>query len=98
MDEGFTGFWHAILSLICVIMNRDNKNIIIEKVAGKPYSKVEDDEHVYFIPTELSQEVHDYVQKRSFGNNVISSIKSWYLSLSLEVRKTILVVLEQKIA
>ena len=79
-------------------MNRDFKNIVIERVAGKPYSKVEDDEHVYFIPSELSEEVHDYVRKRSFGNQVISSIKNWYLSLSLDVRKTIIVVLEQKIA
>ena len=79
-------------------MERGNKNIIIQKVAGKPYSKVEDDEHVYFIPSELSQDVHEYVQKRSFGKNVITSIKNWYLSLSMEVRKTIIVVLEQKIA
>lgn len=79
-------------------MERGTKNIVIEKVAGKPYTKVEDDEHVYFIPSELSEEVHEYVQKRSFGNNVISSIKNWYLSLSLDVRKRIIVVLEQKIA
>ena len=79
-------------------MERGNKNIIIQKVAGKPYSKVEDDEHVYFIPSELSEDVQEYVQKRSFGKNVITSIKNWYLSLSMEVRKTIIVVLEQKIA
>jgi hypothetical protein len=79
-------------------MNRDTKNIIIEKVAGKPYSKVEDDEHIYFIPSELSEDVQDYVRKRSFGNHVISSLKSWYLSLSMDVRKRVLVVLEQKIA
>ncbi|HKP31232.1 MAG TPA: hypothetical protein VJT83_00815 [Chitinophagaceae bacterium] len=79
-------------------MKDATRNIVIEQVKGKPYSKVEDDERIYFIPTELSEEVHEYVKKRSFGNRVISSIKDWYLSLSMDVRKRILVVLEQKIA
>jgi len=79
-------------------MNSGSRNIIIEEVAGKPYCKVSDNEHVYFIPAALCSDVHDYIQRASFENHEVSSIHNWYLGLPMETRKSIIVVVEQKIA
>ena len=73
-----------------------NKHITIETVPGKSYSKVEDDEHIYFIPSEMCQEIEDYVHKASFEDQDIASLRNWYLSLTLKKRTSIIVVLNQK--
>jgi hypothetical protein len=75
-----------------------NKHICIESVPGKSYCKVEDERHIYFIPSELCQEVEDYVHRARFENQEVSSLKQWYLSLSMKKRTSIIVVLVEKIA
>ena len=75
-----------------------NKHITIETVPGKSYCKVEDQVHIYFIPSEMVQEIEDYVHKAMFENQEISSLRSWYLSLSMKKRTSLIVVLNQKIA
>jgi hypothetical protein len=75
-----------------------NKHIVIESVPGKSYWKVEDEQHIYFIPSEMCQEIEDYVHKASFEDQEITSLKPWYLSLSWKKRTSIIVVLNQKIA
>jgi hypothetical protein len=75
-----------------------NKHISIESVPGKSYCKVEDNLHIYFIPSEMCQEIEDYVHKATFENQEISSLKFWYLSLPMKKRTSIIVVLLEKIA
>ena len=75
-----------------------NKYISIETVPGKSYCKVEDEQHIYFVPSEMCQEIEDYVHKASFENHEISSLRSWYLALPMKKRTSIIVVLNQKIA
>ena len=76
-----------------------NENITIEKVPGKTYFKVEDQEHVYFIPGRLFQQVECYVHRATFENHELSSLLQWYLSLPLDLKSSIIVVLKnQKIA
>jgi hypothetical protein len=75
-----------------------NKYISIDSVPGKSYCKVEDDQHIYFIPSELCQDVEDYVHRASFGGREVNSLQHWYMSLSMKTRTTIIVVLNQKIA
>ncbi len=75
-----------------------NKHISIESVPGRSYCKVEDEQHIYFIPSEMCQEVEDLVHKSTFEDKELSSLRQWYLSLSKKKRTTIIVVLYQKIA
>ena len=75
-----------------------NKHISIDTVPGKSYCKVEDDNQIYFIPSELVQSIEDYVHKAWFDGHELTSIKQWYLSLSMKTRRSIIVVLYQKIA
>ena len=75
-----------------------NNYISIDSVPGKSYCKVEDDEHIYFIPSEMCQEVEDFVHRSAFEDKELSSLRQWYLSLSMKKRTAIIVVLNQKIA
>lgn len=75
-----------------------NKHICIETVPGKSYCKMEDDLHVYFIPSEMTQEVEDFVHQTTFGLEELTSLKQWYLSLSMKKRGSIILVLNQKFA
>jgi len=75
-----------------------NKHISIETVPGKSYCKVEDDYHIYFIPSELVQSIEDYIHKAGFEGYELTSIMQWYLSLPMKERRSIIVVLYQKIA
>ena len=75
-----------------------NKNITIEKVEGKPYCKVEDHAHIYFIPEHLCQQVEDYVHRATFENHELNSLQQWYLSLPMDVKTLVIIVLNQKIA
>ena len=74
-----------------------NKYISIDSVPGKSYSKVEDDVHIYFIPSELCREVEDYVYRLTFEANEPASLRQWYLALPMKIRTSIIVVLNQKV-
>ena len=75
-----------------------NNHISIDTVVGKSYCKVQDDCHLYFIPSELCIEVEDYVHKKLFEGHPVSSLQQWYLSLSMKMRTSIIVALIEKIA
>jgi len=75
-----------------------NNHITIEAIPGKSYSRVEDQQHIYFIPSEMCVEIEDYVHKAMFENHEITSLNPWYLSLPMKKRTSIIVVLNQKIA
>ena len=75
-----------------------NDHISIDSVKGKSYCKVQDDSHTYFIPSELCDEVSDYVHKAAFGEHPVTSLQQWYLSLPMKIRTSVIVVLQEKIA
>ena len=75
-----------------------NDHISIESVPGKSYCKVQDDLHIYFIPSELCSEVEDYVHKALFEGRPAASLLNWYLSLPMKTRTSVIVVLLEKIA
>ena len=75
-----------------------NNHINIDTVPGKSYCKVQDDLHIYFIPSELVEKVEDYVHKAMFEGHPVTSLQQWYLSLSMKTRTSIIVVLQEKIA
>ena len=75
-----------------------NNHINIESVPGKSYSKVEDQQRIYFIPSEMCQDIEDYVHRAMFENHEITSLSPWYLSLPMRKRTSIIVVLNQKTA
>ena len=75
-----------------------NDHISIESVPGKSYCRVQDNVHIYFIPSELCSEVEDYVHKSMFEEHPVASLQNWYMSLSMKARTSIIVVLLEKIA
>jgi hypothetical protein len=75
-----------------------NHHISIDTVPGKSYCKLQDDCHLYFIPSELCIAVEDYVHRKMFEGLPVSSLQQWYLSLSMKTRTSIIVVLIEKIA
>jgi hypothetical protein len=79
-------------------MNLLNDHITIVSVPGKSYCRVEDDKHIFFIPSELCQDVADYVHKGTFEDHPVTSLQDWYLGLSMQIRSRIILVLVQKIA
>ena len=89
--------WHVIF-ITSIDMGFINKHISIETVPGKSYCRVDDDSHFYFIPSEMVQEVEDYVHKSMFSELELASLKDWYLSLPMKKRISIIVVLNEKIA
>lgn len=75
-----------------------NRYITIDTVPGKSYCKVEDDQHIYFIPSELCDEIEDYVHLSKFKDEEVTSLRHWYLSLAMNKRTQIIVVLNRIIA
>lgn len=64
----------------------------IENITGKPYFKVEDEGHLYFIPERLRPEVEAYIQQRSFTTTEPSAdLTNWYLSLPMQERTSLIV-------
>lgn len=69
----------------------------IENITGKPYFKVEDEEHIYFIPDRLRPEVEAYIQQKSFNNTSESTadLTNWYLSLPMQEKTTLIVAVNK---
>jgi hypothetical protein len=71
----------------------------IESVTGKPYFKVEDDEHMYFIPDRLRPDLEAYLQEKTFGTEQEKAdLTNWYLSLSRQDKTTLIVAVNKNIA
>ena len=72
----------------------------IESVTGKPYFKVEDDEHIYFIPDRLRPEVEAYMQQHSFEtpSSQGADLTNWYLSLPHHEKTSLIVAVNKNIA
>lgn len=71
----------------------------IESVTGKPYFKVEDDEHMYFIPDRLRPDLEAYLQQRTFETEQEKAdLTNWYLSLSRQDKTTLIVAVNKNIA
>lgn len=68
----------------------------IENITGKPYFKVEDEEHIYFIPERLRPEVEAYIQQRSFTTaGSQAGLTNWYLSLSHQEKTSLIVAVNK---
>jgi hypothetical protein len=68
----------------------------IENITGKPYFKVEDEEHIYFIPDRLRPEVEAYIQQKSFNNSESTAdLTNWYLSLSRQEKTNLIVAVNK---
>ena len=68
----------------------------IENVTGKPYFKVEDEEHIYFIPERLRPEVEAYIQQKSFTSPEPSAdLTNWYLSLPRQEKTSLIVAVNK---
>ena len=61
----------------------------IENVTGKPYFKVADKEHLYFIPDRLRPDLEAYIQKKAPEPS--PDLTNWYLSLSMQDKTTLIV-------
>lgn len=72
----------------------------IENVTGKPYFKVEDDEHIYFIPDRLRPDVEAYMQQHSFepATSQAADLTNWYLSLPHHEKTSLIVAVNKNIA
>ena len=72
----------------------------IENVTGKPYFKVEDAEHIYFIPDRLRPDVEAYLREKTFSavQQQAADLTNWYLSLPHEVKTTLIVAVNKNIA
>ena len=72
----------------------------IENITGKPYFKVEDEEHIYFIPDRLRPELEAYLQKKSFesSNSQGADLTHWYLSLPHSEKNSMIVAVNKNIA
>ena len=72
----------------------------IENVTGKPYFKVEDDDHIYFIPDRLRPELEAYIQQKSFdpANSREADLTHWYLSLPHHEKHSMIVAVNKNIA
>lgn len=68
----------------------------IENITGKPYFKVEDEEHIYFIPERLRPEVEAYIQQKSFTTAEHSAdLTNWYLSLPMQEKTSLIVAVNK---
>lgn len=64
----------------------------IETVTGKPYFKVEDYNHVYFIPDRLRPDLEAYLQQKPIETEPGKpDLINWYLNLPRQ-DKTALIV------
>lgn len=72
---------------------------MIESVTGKPYFKVEDDDHVYFIPDRLRPDLEAYLQQKPVEiEQEKADLTNWYLSLSRQDKTTLIVAVNKNIA
>ena len=68
----------------------------IENVTGKPYFKVEDEEHIYFIPDRLRPDVEAFIQQKSFNTSESTAdLTNWYLSLPMQEKNTLIVAVNK---
>ncbi len=68
----------------------------IENVTGKPYFKVEDEEHIYFIPDRLRPDLEAYLQnKPKEPSGYMANLTNWYLSLSRQDKTTLIVAVNK---
>lgn len=68
----------------------------IESITGKPYFKVEDEEHLYFIPERLRPDVEAYIQQKSITNTESSAdLTNWYLSLPYQEKTSLIVAVNK---
>jgi hypothetical protein len=68
----------------------------IESITGKPYFKVEDEEHIYFIPDRLRPDVEAYIQQKTFTSpNNTADLTNWYLSLPMQEKTTLIVAVNK---
>jgi hypothetical protein len=68
----------------------------IENVTGKPYFKVEDEEHIYFIPDRLRSDLEAYLQRKGIENEPPKpDLTNWYLSLSRQDKTTLIVAVNK---
>lgn len=68
----------------------------IENITGKPYFKVEDEEHIYFIPDRLRPEVEAYIQQKSFTSAESNAdLTHWYLSLPMQEKTSLIVAVNK---
>lgn len=71
----------------------------IENVTGKPYFRVEDDEHIYFIPDRMRAEVEAYLKQKSFESSTPrADLTNWYLSLPHHEKTSLIVAVNKNIA
>ena len=71
----------------------------IESITGKPYFKVEDAEHIYFIPDRLRPDVEAFLQDKTVNTQQPDAdLTNWYLSLPLDVKTTLIVAVNKNIA
>lgn len=70
----------------------------IENITGKPYFKVEDDDHIYFIPDGLRPDVESYLHNTSTKDmQNKADLTDWYLSLPHQVKTTLIVAVNKNI-
>ena len=68
----------------------------IENITGKPYFKVEDEEHLYFIPDRLRSDLEAYLHQNGFETEPIKAdLTNWYLSLSRQDKTTLIVAVNK---
>ena len=70
----------------------------IENVTGKPYFKVEDDDHIYFIPDRMRPELEEYLQRKSSDSSSQADLTNWYLSLPYHEKTSLIVAVNKNIA
>ena len=68
----------------------------IESITGKPYFKVEVEEHIYFIPDRLRPEVEAYIQQKTFTTaENAPDLTHWYLSLPMQEKTSLIVAVNK---
>ncbi|HEY0678761.1 MAG TPA: hypothetical protein VGD17_10780 [Chitinophagaceae bacterium] len=68
----------------------------IENITGKPYFKVQDEEHIYFIPDRLRPDLEAYLQAKT--PDLVTNkadLTNWYLSLSRQDKTTLIVAVNK---
>ena len=72
----------------------------IENVTDKPYFKVEDDDHIYFIPDRLRPELEAYLKQKTFeaSNSSRADLTSWYLALPRHEKTQLIVAVNKNVA
>jgi hypothetical protein len=98
-----SNFWHVIYlningTLDINYMGMKKPYFTIENVTGKPYFKVEDEEHIYFIPDRLRSDVEAYIEgKKAVSATSQPDLTNWYLALPMDVKSTMIVAVNKNI-